>query len=182
MGVLVELADNGLYGCRTVVSFDRGKESNCGRTVLCLPSPREPPPVPSAPPSEHSCQPLQTIIYTLLKQCARGSIQSNTVPAFSACTSFTQGVQVTSCPQIYFVFGNRRSGKNLFPEIVHRRLHGMMEVIPQIQRTISLLQSGPVDGHVIFAVCPLIVAIADVETGSNTDIGLQFQALRRVGI
>lgn len=28
---------------------------------------------------------------------------------------------MTGCPQIYFVFGNRRSGKNLFSEIVPRQ-------------------------------------------------------------
>ncbi len=51
MGIVGELADKGLYGCRIVVSFDRGIESNCGHTVLCLPPPHEPPQVPSAPPS-----------------------------------------------------------------------------------------------------------------------------------
>jgi len=35
--------------------------------------------------------------------------------------SLAQGVQMTGCPQIYFVFGNRRSGKNLLPEIVPRQ-------------------------------------------------------------
>jgi hypothetical protein len=121
MGIFAELADNGLCGCRMVVNFDQGKESICGRTFLCLLSPRELPPVPSAPPSEHSCRPSQTIIYTLSKQCARGSIQSNTVPAFSPYASLAQSVQMTGCPQIYFVFCNRRSGKNLFPEIVPRQ-------------------------------------------------------------
>ncbi len=48
-------------------------------------------------------------------------LPSSTVPAFSPCASLAQGVQMTGCPQIYFVFGNRRSGKNLFPEIVPRQ-------------------------------------------------------------
>ncbi len=37
------------------------------------------------------------------------------------CGSLAQGVQKTDCAQVYFVFGNRRSGKNLFSEIVPRQ-------------------------------------------------------------
>jgi len=35
--------------------------------------------------------------------------------------SLAQGVQITGCQQIYSVFGNRRSGKDLLPEIVPRQ-------------------------------------------------------------
>ena len=35
--------------------------------------------------------------------------------------SLAQGVQMTACPQIYFVFGNGRSADNLSPAIVPRQ-------------------------------------------------------------